>query len=134
MLARASSFALSLLIAGGPAVANDPGTDAEPEAGGKRAPKTELRNLTVTDELAVDLFAAEPMLLSPSNIRFWTVLKLTHQRVLNDASSDAARDTNLCRHSPRLSSEPAMSRDRKCLSTTEAPDESNSSWCSRIML
>ncbi|MFH5803833.1 PVC-type heme-binding CxxCH protein [Alienimonas sp. DA493] len=33
-----------------------------------RSPAAELQNLSVADDLAVDLFAAEPLLLSPSNI------------------------------------------------------------------
>ena len=59
----------ALLAAAGlslsPALAAEP---AETDAG-KRAPRTELKNLAVGDDrLTVDLFAAEPMLLSPSNI------------------------------------------------------------------
>ena len=46
----------------------DPAEPSAPESSGARAPLTELKNLAVADGLAVDLFAAEPMLLSPSNI------------------------------------------------------------------
>ena len=61
-----SALAASAAVAAGPLLAADPAGPAESES--QRAPKTELKNLTVADGLAVDLFAAEPMLLSPSNI------------------------------------------------------------------
>ena len=52
-----------------PAFAADPIDPAESD--GARAPRTELKNLAVADGLAVDLFAAEPMLLSPATST-WT--------------------------------------------------------------
>ena len=57
------SFAV-LLLCCSPLCAADPAD----QAAGKRAPRTELNNLAVAPGFAVDLFAAEPMLLSPSNI------------------------------------------------------------------
>ena len=52
-----------------PTFAADPADPADAaESDGARAPRTELKNLRAADGLAVDLFAAEPMLLSPSNI------------------------------------------------------------------
>ncbi|NNJ25056.1 hypothetical protein LzC2_11180 [Planctomycetes bacterium LzC2] len=58
----------------------------------QHAPVTELKNLTVADGFKVDLFAAEPMLLSPSNIdidargRVW-VCEIVNYRQFRNADT-----------------------------------------------
>ncbi|QDT17648.1 PVC-type heme-binding CxxCH protein [Alienimonas californiensis] len=58
-----------------------------------RSAKAELQNLTVADDLAVDLFAAEPMLLSPSNIdvdahgRVWVCEVVNYRQFRNTDSA-----------------------------------------------
>ena len=63
---RFRSFIVLTLAAIAPSYAAEPAETTESD--GARAPKTELKNLALADGLVADLFAAEPMLLSPSNI------------------------------------------------------------------